>query len=214
MSDAPSEQPLSQRQRVVGSFVEPDESGSMLLLAIGKVVVAAAGLEKAMLLEIVRLLCEQSVRGGDDASSALEIELAQLSKLPGGELLKRLQALDLPADLAARIDGAIQRRNKLVHHLYEDAELAKAIVDDEDVTLVARRFERLALDCAELAIELQLFAIPRIEALFGTTRHGLIEMVKAMDPAAIPDERDRQQLEALQALTRLDGLATALDELN
>jgi hypothetical protein len=75
-------------------------------------------------------------------------------------------------------------------------------------------FERLALDCAELAVELQLFALPRLEAVLGVTRDGMVKMIKAMDPSAVPEGDDREQLKALQALTGLDGVAGALDELD
>lgn len=38
-------------------------------------------------------------------------------------------------------------------------------------------------------------------------------MIKALDPATLDENRDRERLEALQTLTNLHGLATALDEL-
>lgn len=214
MSDASADHPPDQRPRVVGSFVEPDESDRPLLLAIGKVVVAVAGLEKAMQLELTRLLCEQHIRRTEASASVLERRFSQLNKLSGGELLKQLRALDLPSHLCDRIDDAVHRRNKLVHHMYEDSKLATVIVDGGDTASIVKRFERLALDCAELAVELQLFALPRLEALFGTTRAGMIEMIRSMDPSAVADARDREQLKTLQAMTDLDGLAAALDELD
>jgi hypothetical protein len=47
------------RPRVTGWFVEPDERAVPLLLAIGNVVWAAAGLEKSLLLELTRLRGER-----------------------------------------------------------------------------------------------------------------------------------------------------------
>lgn len=206
-------EPPEERPRVVGSWVEPDDGARPLLHLIGKVVVAVGGLEKAMQLELARLICEEFARGGEAGSDALGPKLDALTRLPGGELLRRLRTFRLPADLADRIDDVIQHRNQLVHHLYEDPELAKAIIDGADLSGVLQRFERLAVDSGELAVELQLFAMPRLEALFGATRAQMVEMVKELDPATLDNARDREQLEALQALTNLPGLATALDEL-
>ncbi len=214
MTDDSANPPLDRRPRIVGSLVDLDDADQPLLLAIGKVVIAAAGLEKAMQVDLVRLLCEQQHDECAPSVSELERQLTRLNKLPGGELLKQLRTLAIPSDLADRIDEAIRRRNLLVHHLFEDAELAKAIIDGDEIGSVVERFERLALDCAELAVELQLFALPRLEAVLGVTRDGMVEMIKAMDPSAIPDGDDREQLKALQALTGLDGLAGALDELD
>ena len=212
-TDGSSAEPPEERPRVVGSWVEPDDCARPLLQVIGKVVVAVGGLEKAMQLELARLICEEFQRRGEAGSAALGPKLEVLTKLPGGELLRRLRTFRLPADLAERIDDAIQRRNQLVHHLYEDPELAKAVIDGADLSGVLERLERLAVDSGELAVELQLFAMPRLEALFGATRAQMVEMVKELDPATLDNARDREQLEALQALTNLSGLATALDEL-
>ena len=139
--------------------------------------------------------------------------IAITHKLTGGQLLSELRSHDLPSDLADRIGDAIHRRNQLVHHTYEDPRLAKVVGDGEGMKAVVQRVERFALDCAELAVELQLFAVPRLEAMFGTSRAEMIEMVRSIDPSTVDGRRDREQLNALQTFADLEGLAAALDEL-
>src|SRR4051812_4966302 len=50
----PTNEP-EERPRVTASFVDPDELARPLLIAIGRVVLAVAGLEKSMQLELSRL---------------------------------------------------------------------------------------------------------------------------------------------------------------
>ena len=80
--------------------------------------------------------------------------------------------------------------------------------------VVVQRVKQLALDCAALAIELVLFAVPRLEAMFGMSRHNLVAIVRSIDPDSVADPRDREQLRAVQALANLEDLPAALDELD
>jgi hypothetical protein len=105
------------RPRVQGSFVDPDEDGLGLLVAIGRAVVAAAGLEKALQLELARALYDGHAI---EPNPTLGADLTQSDNLTAGQLLRKLRDLDLPADLDSRIGDAIERRNRLVHHTFED----------------------------------------------------------------------------------------------
>jgi hypothetical protein len=214
MVDAPSEKPVDARPRVIASLVEPDPSATPLLLAVGHAIVAAAGLEKALQLELTRLLIERNTHNPDTALSTISQDLSRLDNLTAGQLLRELRTLDLPPDLVERISDAIDRRNRLVHHTYEDPQLAKAVADGDGMDVVAKRVERLALDCAELAVELQLVAVPRLEALLGTSRADMIEMVRSIDASTLVDPRERDQLLTIQALANLDGIAAVLDDLD
>lgn len=87
----------SEYGRVHGYFVEPDERAVPLLHAIGRVVWAAAALEKVLLLEIARLQYER------DGVFPREVELAKLELARAGRLLKQLR--DLRPRVSARSDA-------------------------------------------------------------------------------------------------------------
>lgn len=193
--------------------MEPDEEGAPLSVAIGRAVVGAAALEAALTLEAARLLHAEHARSGDDTDSTLPKELSRLDKLPAGELLKRLRKLGLPGELDKRIDDVIRRRNDLVHRPFEDPELARAVAGRGNVNDVVKRIERLALDCGELAVELEIFAIPKLLELTGQSPEALIELIKAVDPSTISDPRERRQLQAIQAFTAFEDLSAILKDL-
>jgi hypothetical protein len=214
MRERPPDPAGDPRPRATGSFVEPDETAGPLLMAIGRAVFAAAGLEKTLQLEIARLLSVRHAAEDATPSPTLGQELSRLENLTAGQLLRELRDLNLPADLDKRISDAIERRNQLVHRTFEDPELAKAASSDEHMDAVVKRVEQLALDCAELAVELQLVAIPALEAILGKSRAQLIEIVRSIDPGTITDSRERKQLEAIQTFDDLKGLPLALDDLD
>jgi hypothetical protein len=186
------------RLRVTGWFVEPDEKSAPLLLAMGQVVWGAAALEKSLLLELARLRAER------DGQFPAEQELSRLEHLPAGPLLKELRKLDLPGGLDERIGDAIDRRNQLFHHPVEDPEMVAAIVRGEDIDAVVKRVEQLAIDCGELAVELQAVAVAKLEAVLGKSQAELVQIVQSVDPATVEDPHDRRQLEAIIALGDAD----------
>ena len=102
--------------------------------------------------------------------------------MTAGGLLDELRALDLSTELHERIRDAIDRRKNLVHRTFEDPEPAKAINGGLSFDAVVERINRLAIDCGELAVELEAYAIPKLEKLLGKSRAELIEMVKSADP--------------------------------
>src|SRR5205823_1466594 len=127
-------------------------------------------------------------------------------------LLKELRALNLSTELHDRIDYAIKRRNALVHRTFEDPDLARA-VSRGCFEGPAERINQLAIDCGELAVELEAFAIPNLEAALGMSRFELVELVKSIDLSTFADARSRKQLEAIQAFADLDSLLEMLGEL-
>jgi hypothetical protein len=78
---------------------------------------------------------------------------------------------------------------------------------------VVKRIERLALDCGELALELEMFAIPKLLEMTGTSPAELIDLIKGIDPGTITDLGERKQLEAVQAFAGLEDLSVVLKEL-
>jgi hypothetical protein len=75
------------------------------------------------------------------------------------------------------------------------------------------RIDQLALDCGALAVELQLVAVPGIEKALGKSRTELLQLVNSIDPNTISDANERIQLEAVQAIGGIDGIANLLDDL-
>jgi hypothetical protein len=186
------------RPRVTGWFVEPDEKAVPLLHAMGLVIWAAQALEKSLLLELARLRAER------DGQFPPEPELSKLEYLTAGPLLDQLRKLDLPGDLAERISDAIDRRNQLMHRAFEDPEMVAAIARGKGLDTVVSRVERLAIDCGELAVELQLVAGARVEAMLEMPQAEMAQVLASIDLAQISDPRWRAQLEAVRALGDAD----------
>ncbi len=184
---------MADRPRVTASF-DDEQDGRLdpLFRAIGRVVFAAGGLEKQLLLELAH------IRHGRDGQFPDVDELTTLENMPAGYLLKQLRKLDLPDDLCQRISDAINRRNELVHHLIEDADIARAIAGLDDVAVAVNRTEQLAIDCAALAAELHVVAEPGVESAIGKSPVELLEALGSIDPREI-DDRSRRQLEAMRS---------------
>lgn len=212
MSDNPEQQDSDPRPRVAGYFME-DPEGIPLSVAIGRAVVGAGSLEAALRLEAARLLHAQLAASGVGLDSTLPKELSKLDKLTSGGLLEKLRKLGLLEELDKRIADSVGRRNDLVHRTFEDPELARAIGGEGDIDAVVKRIERLALDCGELALELEMFAIPKLLEMTGTSPAELIDLIKGIDPGTITDPGERKQLEAVQAFASLEDLSVVLKEL-
>jgi hypothetical protein len=193
-----------QRPRVIGWFVDEDERATPLLLAMGRVVTAVAGLEWHLKLELARFVTERVAAEGlaDQAQhNKLDKELASLRKLTGGKALNKLRKFGLPTDLDERISGVIDRRNRFVHHIMEDPVVMPAAVTGKGVGTAVAQLERLALDAMELAVELHVFAADKLTALFGTTRATMIEDLLQVNPATVADPNERALLEMIQAVS-------------
>jgi uncharacterized protein YidB (DUF937 family) len=212
MSESTPDEISEPRPRVTGHLVEPDELATPLLVAVGRVVFAVAALEKSLQLELGRLLLVREAGEPHDSNSWMSEQLAALENMTAGRLLNHLRKLGLSADLDRRISAVIERRNQLVHLTYEDADLVKAFSGGEDLDRMVGRLEQLAIDSGEVALELHLVALPKLEAMFGVSQAELIELVKNTDPDSIADPRFRTQLLAIQAFGDLDDLAATLND--
>lgn len=197
---AQREEPGEARPSVAAYFAELDEAAIPFFTALGQVIVAAAALEGNLRLELTRLLF--AAQDGQEVArgKTLSEQVAELETLTAGQLLRRLREQGLPEDLERRIDDAVSRRNRLVHHLFEDPQLVKAIAGTETPDDALARLQQLALDCAALSVELQLFALPKIEASMGASKEDLLDFILSLDPAHIQQQAERKQVEAIQAL--------------
>jgi len=202
---AQGEKSSDARPSVAAYFADLDEAAVPFFTALGQVVVAAAALERNLQLELARLLLADLPRQGLVADETLGEQLAELEGLTAGRLLGRLRERGLPEDLERRIDSAITRRNRLVHHLFEDPQLVEAMADPEASAEAIGKLQQLALDCAALSVELQLFALPKIEASMGASKEDLLDFVLSLDSAQIQKETEREQLEAIQTLSSTVG---------
>jgi hypothetical protein len=198
-TDPPSQrQPLPAPPEVVASFTEPHENAGPLLLALGRAILAANVLEIGLLAVIAAL------RGGQEGlSPQLDDDLAELAGRSAGHRHGALRDLGLPGELDQRIDDAIKRRNRLVHHTVEDPVMLKAVVSDEGLDAAVEQVERLALDCGRLARELFLAANPWLEAMMGDS-WSVIDLAASIDLDGVTDPSQRKLLEAVRAMRDFD----------
>jgi hypothetical protein len=199
------------RPRVTGSFIEPSEQASQLLVAVGRAVFAAAGLEQALQLELVRLILLH--RAADRIDVNLDPELRRLRRLTAGGLLTEVRNKGLATELHDRIRGLIDRRNDLVHCPAEDPELEAALGRGEGLEPVVERTTQLAIGCGELTLELVAFAMPKILDQLGLSLMDLIQTMESADPAAILESRQRKQIEAILGFGDLRVLLNVFEEL-
>lgn len=192
------------RPSVAAYFAELDESATPFLTALGQVVVAVAALEGSLRLELARLLFTTPEERENPTVKALQ-RLEELETLSAGQLLRLLREQGLPENLERRIDDVIARRNRLVHHLFEDPQLVEAMAGTESSDDAIGKLQQLALDCASVAVELQLFALPKIEASMGVSKQELLDFVVSLNPAQIHRPAVRNQLETIQALASAAG---------
>jgi hypothetical protein len=175
-----------------------DERTDPLLRAIGRLVWGAN------LLEVVLLLLVVQLRDDREGQFPAEEEFAYLEEASAGKRLGLLRKLDIPPDLEARIDDAIGRRNRIIHHMFECPEIVGAIISGEGIDAAVEQVEQVALDCGKIGVELYAVAGPRLEAKVGKTPAELVEMLGSVKLEAVEDPRLREQLEAVRAMRGLD----------
>ena len=202
------------RPRVTAYFAEPDEQAAPLLTALGRVVLAAAGLENSLRLELAQLLFAAHAGKDGIKDETLGKEVEELENLTAGQLLRRLREQGLPEDLRA----ANRRRNLATQQTCPPSLRRPAARQSDDTRGESRRSHRtagqLALDCAALSLELQTFALQKIEGLMGASKEQLIEAVLSLDPTQIQVQSKREQLEAIQELGLAANWAGASWELD
>jgi double-stranded uracil-DNA glycosylase len=197
---AHSEKASEPRPSVAAYFAELEEQAIPFLAGLGQVVVAAAALESNLRLELACCIAAAETGQESTGGKALGEQVAKIETLTAGQLLRRLSEKGLPEELERRIDDVISRRNRLIHHLFEDPRLVNSVVQTEAADDAVEQLQRLALDCAALSVELQMFALPKIESLTGVSKEQLLDSVLSLDAAQIPQQAKREQLEAIQAL--------------
>lgn len=176
-------------------FADLDEQAVPFLAALGRAVVGVAALEANLRMELARLLAIE--HGSDDGR--LMKELARIERLTGGQLLGELRKHGLPEDLEARIDEAVERCNQVVHRLFEQPDVIEALASGPGRHALIDRIDQLSLDCGSLAVELQTFALSRLEDATGRSSAELLDLVLAADPASL-DGVERSKLEKAQAI--------------
>jgi hypothetical protein len=168
-----------------------DERAVPLVLAIGRLVLGAAALEKVLLVDIVMRDFQRAGKWRDEFVQ----ELSELEGRSAGKLLGRLRDLGIPANLADHVDKVIRQRNRVVHHLMEDVKVAKAMQTGDGMEEVVADIDGVAIACQQVVNELTLVAFPNMEAAIGMTLPELAERIGQIDPATIEDPQTRQQVE-------------------
>lgn len=202
------------RPRVTATFGDREDPASPLLCSLGPVIFAVAALEKSLQLELSRLRLIQRATMRQRAGLSLRQQLHAMDGMTAGRLLSELRKLRLPEELDRRIAAVVRRRNTLVHQLHGDADLVRALNQGgDDAKAMSDRFDRLALDAAELAVELQLFALPKLESMLGMSVAQAVELISAVDMHTIDDPREREQMAAVRAPDDVHELANVLEDL-
>jgi hypothetical protein len=166
-----------------------------LIQAIGRAVLAAAALEKVLVIDIISRHAER-----EGLSEHLDAQLSALESRSAGKLLGTLRELGIPGELAGRIDAVILRRNQVVHHFMEDPDVLRAFATGEGLDEVVERTDRLAADCQSIVNELGGPAFAGVEAALGATVPELIRLLQSAELDGIEDDAVRKQLESIRAL--------------
>jgi len=175
-----------------------DKQAEPLLRAIGRLVWGANMLETVLLMMVLQL---RSDRNGQFPSQE---ELARMEEASAGRRLGLLRELDIPADLEARIDEVIKRRNRIVHHTFETPEIVVPLITGQGLDEAVEHIEQVALDCGSIGVELFAVAGPALEAKTGKTPAELAEMLASIDPETVDDPRLLEHLEVARAMRGLD----------
>jgi hypothetical protein len=123
-------------------------------------------------------------------------------------LLGSLRGLGIPDDLAARLQDVIGRRNRLVHHVLEDAVVLEALIAG-NIDQVVDDIDALAADCQRLINDIAPVAFADAETALGAPLEHIVDIVNGIDPGTVVDERLRTQLAVVGLLGR-DELAALL----
>lgn len=175
-----------------------DEGVDALLRAVGRLVWGANLLETVLRLLVIHLREER------DGEYPAGEEFARLEQASAGRLLGLLRGLHIPADLEGRIDEVIDRRNEVVHRMFEMPEMVAAMVGGEGMDAVVQQIEAVALDCGSIGVELFTVAGAALEVKMGKTPAELAELLAQVPLEAVEDARSRRQLESIRAMGGVD----------
>ncbi len=185
-----------------------DERATLVALAIGHAVIAAAALEKVLLGEIGRRQLETEAQ----PTESLTRLLTDLESQPAGRLLAKLRKQGMAADLAERIDGVLSRRNRMVHGMVEDVAVATALVTGDGIEEVLSWIAGIETDCGMLIAELQPLAYGSLKERFGLDVHQAAQVLtEVIDLDDISDPGVRKDLENARALINLYGTSERPD---
>jgi hypothetical protein len=152
----------------------------------------------------VLLLLVVQLRDDREGRFPAEEEFAYLEEASAGKRLGLLRKLDIPSDLEARIDDAIGRRNRIIHHMFECPEIVGAVISGEGIDAAVEQIEQVALDCGKIGVELYAVAGPRLETKVGKTAAELVQMLGSVELESVEDPRRREQLEAVRTMQGLN----------
>jgi hypothetical protein len=196
-SNNEGKQSREDRPRVSVRIEEGDQRWQSLLAAIGRAVMCAALLESSLQVEVARLAWEVK-QDSDSDSRVHRMNIAELGGMTAGQLLGELRTFGLSTEIEARIADAIARRNRLVHHPFEEQDLGDPS-GSPGYEHAVERIDRLARDCASLAAELHIFALRKLGETTGRTREDIVAEILNADLSLVADPRERASLERRQA---------------
>jgi hypothetical protein len=167
-----------------------DERVAPIVLALGRTVLGASALEKLLLVELTQ---RRAKSGG--LTEELSRQIAELERRPAGELLRALRELGIEQELATRIAGVIERRNRLVHGAIADPIIARPFATGEGVDEAVDYIDALGADIQAIINEIGPGAFSGAEAALGHSMRELLEAAKAIDLDQIEDPGLRGELD-------------------
>jgi hypothetical protein len=172
-----------------------DEEFALLAQSIGRAVMGAAALEKVLLVDIVNRMAQR-----EEQREELDRELRELERRPGGKLLEKLRQLGLNTEMAARIQAAIVRRNRLIHHYMEEPEVMAALMTGAGIDALVGDVDSLAVECQQIVNLIAPDAFAGLQQFLGANLPQLLHALTALDLDLVEDPTLRQQLATLKEL--------------
>jgi hypothetical protein len=172
-----------------------DEEFALLAQSIGRAVMDAAALEKVLLVDIVNRMAQR-----EEQREELDRELRELERRPGGKLLEKLRQLGLNTEMAARIQAAIVRRNRLIHHYMEEPEVMAALMTGAGIDALVGDVDSLAVECQQIVNLIAPDAFAGLQQFLGANLPQLLHALTALDLDLVEDPTLRQQLATLKEL--------------
>ncbi len=180
-----------------------------LLLAIGRMVFAAGSLEKLLLADIA-----QRTAGQGGVTAELGQLVVHLERRPAGELVGRLRKLGISRELATCLEGVLQRRNRVVHHLLDDPPTVLAITTGTGLKQVVDDVDNVTVECQRIMEALWPDASAGMEAIVQSTLGGpladVAAPVRTLDPDTLEDDHLRAVVDYAQSVDPGD-LCRAMD---
>lgn len=187
----------------MAELLEPEPEHAKVLMALGRVLIAAGSMEAVVLLEIARLRTE----AGESLDETVAV-VNDLRNKPAGKRIDALKAAGAEPALIRALRDAVKQRNEVVHHLLTDP-LVIAGIAGGDTQALLRRLDGVALQCGTVIESMAASAFSGMAAILGVEDlGGLVEAAASIDTDELPT-REREFLQALQNLSpkQLEALA-------